>query len=312
MPVQYVLKMKISHFLIIMMSVFVMSLASTTGAFAQKDGFDLGGSKSYIIYSPLKQFKSGIAAEDVQCSTDYTLVIKSEDGYPACVKDISVGKFVRQGWWIWNDKVGDTIVNTPEKRDFDNKSCTISETVSSIVGTSGFVRDDLPSNGVIYPGANLTGLVGESIQFAIRPNSSTQIVFTYDFNPYPGSNCKVTTKDAMTYINMARSNTPISNTTRSNILISNFFVAPDIFEVDNTKIRTDVPLLGDTGDVQVKPVNAKDLNDHVVKVTYQITSKPTSQIGKSYFLSFWWHSAVGMTVGNDLYNGTAFSGPRFG
>ncbi|MDH2907026.1 MAG: hypothetical protein PXX83_02905, partial [Candidatus Nitrosotalea sp.] len=119
-------------------------------------------------------------------------------------------------------------------------------------------------------------------------------------------------KDAMTYINMARSNTPISNTTRSNTLISNFFVAPDIFEVDNTKIRTDVPLLGDTGDVQVKPVNAKDLNDHVVKVTYQITSKPTSQIGKSYFLSFWWHSAVGMTVGNDLYNGTAFSGPRFG
>ncbi|MDH2907298.1 MAG: hypothetical protein PXX83_04285, partial [Candidatus Nitrosotalea sp.] len=209
-----------------------MSLASTTGAFAQKEGFDLGGSKSYIIYSPLKQFKSGIAAEDVQCSTDYTLVIKSEDGYPACVKDISVGKFVRQGWWIWNDKVGDTIVNTPEKRDFDNKSCTISETVSSIVGTSGFVRDDLPSNGVIYPGANLTGLVGESIQFAIRPNSSTQIVFTYDFNPYPGTSCKVTTKDVIANTNPAK----------PDVSISDLLSSPDVLEVDKTRIRTDVPV----------------------------------------------------------------------
>lgn len=35
MSVQYVLKMKISHFSIVMMSVFIASLASTTGAFAQ-------------------------------------------------------------------------------------------------------------------------------------------------------------------------------------------------------------------------------------------------------------------------------------
>lgn len=90
--------MKMSHFSIIIMFVFVMSLASTTGAFAQKDGFDLGGSKSYIIYSPLKQFKSGIAAEDVQCSTDYTLVIKSEDGHPACVKPDTANILIEHGW----------------------------------------------------------------------------------------------------------------------------------------------------------------------------------------------------------------------
>lgn len=264
------------------------------------------------LLSPLKQFKSGIAANNVTCKQDLQLVIKSKDNFPACVKDTSIGRLVRQGWWAWNNKVGDTIVNTPNKKDFDSKSCVISETTSSIVGTGGFGRDDLPSSGITYPGVNLTRLVDESIQFAIRPNSSAQIVFTYDFNPYPGSNCKVTTKDAMAYINMARSNTLISNTTRSNTPISDFQSSPDIFEVDKTKIRTDLPLLGDSGDVQVKLINAEDLNDHVVKVTYQITSKPTSQIGKSYLLSFWWHSAIGVTVGNDLYNGTAFSGPRFG
>ena len=271
-------------------------------SFAQEDGFDLGGSKSYIIYSPLKQFESGIAAEDVKCSTDYTLVIKAEDGSPACVKDTSIGKFVRQGWWAWNDKVGDTVVNTPGKRNFDNKSCGILETMSSIIGTNGFAKDTLPYGGITYSGVNLTGSTDTGVQFAIMPNTTAQIVFAYDFNPYPGTSCKVTSKDVIANMSPAK----------PDISISDLLSSPDIIVVDKTGIRTDLPLLGDSGDIQVKLINAEDLNDHVVKVTYQITSKPTSQIGKSYFLSFWWHSAVGMTVGNDLYNGTAFSGPRFG
>ena len=295
-------EMKTLHLSIIIgMGITLLVIANSNLSFAQEDGFDLGGSKSYLIYSPLKQFKSGIAAEDVKCSTDYTLVIKSEDGSPVCVKDINIGKFVRQGWWAWNGKVGDTVVNTPDKRNFDNKSCGISETMSSIIGTNGFVKDTLPYDGITYSGVNLTGTVGTGIQFAIMPNSTAQIVFAYDFNPYPGTICKVTSKDVIAAINSAN----------PDISISDLLSSPDILEVDKTRIRTDVSPLGDSGDVQVKLIDVKDLNDHVVKVTYQIISKPTSQIGKSYFLGFWWHSAVGVTVGNDLYNGTAFSGPRF-
>jgi len=48
--------------------------------------------------SPLKQFKSGIAPKDVKCSNDLTLVIKSEDGSPACVKATSVQKLISWGW----------------------------------------------------------------------------------------------------------------------------------------------------------------------------------------------------------------------
>ena len=172
----------------------------------------------------------------------------------------------------------------------------------SIVGTSGFVRDTLPSYGIIYSGIQTIGFPGTGIQFAIMPNSTGQIAFAYDFNPYPGTSCKVTSKDVITAMNPEK----------PDISISDLLSSPDIFEVDKTRILTDGPLLGDSGDVKVKLVGAEDLNDHVVKVTYQIISKPASQIGKSYLLSFWWHSAVGVTVGNDLYNGTAFSGPRFG
>ena len=175
------------------------------------------------------------------------------------------------------------------------------KTSDAMVGTNGFVKDTLPYDGITYSGVNLTGTVGTGIQFAIMPNSTAQIVFAYDFNPYPGTICKVTSKDV------------IANTipAKSDVSISDLLSSPDILEVDKTRIRTDVSPLGDSGDVQVKLIDVKDLNDHVVKVTYQIISKPTSQIGKSYFLGFWWHSAVGVTVGNDLYNGTAFSGPRF-
>ncbi len=67
--------------------------------FAQEGGFELTGAKTYsIIDSPLKQFKSGIKAEDVKCSDSFTLVIKSEDGYPACVTSNTAQKLTERGW----------------------------------------------------------------------------------------------------------------------------------------------------------------------------------------------------------------------
>lgn len=50
------------------------------------------------VDAPLKQFKSGIPPEDVQCKQDLQLVIKSSDGSPACVKPESVIKLVAWGW----------------------------------------------------------------------------------------------------------------------------------------------------------------------------------------------------------------------
>lgn len=251
--------------------------------------------------SPLQQLESGIASKDVHCKEGLQLVIKSEDGSPACVTDSGMGRMTRQGWWAWNDKVGNTLVNTPDKKDFDNKKCGILETTYSIVGTNDFAKDDLPKNGITYPGENLASLEGSVIQFAIKPNSTSTISFAYDFNQFPGSACKVTTKDVIANIYPVKPNATISD------LLS----SPDVIKVEQTRVRTDLPLLGNSGDIQVKLINGEDLNDHVVKVTYQIISKPNAQIGKSYFLGFWWHSAVVVTVGNDLYNGTALSGPGF-
>ncbi|MDE1770920.1 MAG: hypothetical protein KGI28_10285, partial [Thaumarchaeota archaeon] len=52
-----------------------------------------------IHLSPLKQFKSGIKAEDVKCSSDFILVI-NRNYSPACVKESSGIELLLRGWAI--------------------------------------------------------------------------------------------------------------------------------------------------------------------------------------------------------------------
>lgn len=47
---------------------------------------------------PLKQLKSGIAAQDVQCNKGFSLVIKAEDGSPSCVKPDTSNILIERGW----------------------------------------------------------------------------------------------------------------------------------------------------------------------------------------------------------------------
>jgi len=51
-----------------------------------------------VIASPLKQFKSGIAAQDVTCNEGLQLVIKAKDNSPACVRSSTAEKLVTLGW----------------------------------------------------------------------------------------------------------------------------------------------------------------------------------------------------------------------
>ena len=48
--------------------------------------------------SPLKQFKTGVAAKSVQCQSGFSLVLKAEDSSPACVHSSSVQILIQRGW----------------------------------------------------------------------------------------------------------------------------------------------------------------------------------------------------------------------
>lgn len=48
--------------------------------------------------APLKQIKSGVNANNIQCISGLVLIIKTEDGSPACVKADSATKLLARGW----------------------------------------------------------------------------------------------------------------------------------------------------------------------------------------------------------------------
>ena|SRR5690349_8727045 len=50
------------------------------------------------ILSPLEQFKSGTSATSVKCNDGFTLVIKIEDGSPACVTAQISQVLIARGW----------------------------------------------------------------------------------------------------------------------------------------------------------------------------------------------------------------------
>ncbi len=50
------------------------------------------------IPDPLEQFRSGILIPDVKCKQDFQLIMKSEDGTPACVTSYTANILLERGW----------------------------------------------------------------------------------------------------------------------------------------------------------------------------------------------------------------------
>lgn len=50
------------------------------------------------ILPPLEQVKSGVPPKDVQCKQGFTLIIKAEDGSPACVYPQVAQILAQRGW----------------------------------------------------------------------------------------------------------------------------------------------------------------------------------------------------------------------
>lgn len=67
-------------------------------SFTINDKNNKAGGEHTTILSPLKQFKSGINAKNIQCNEGLELVIKTHNSSPACVKPTTVEKLVSLGW----------------------------------------------------------------------------------------------------------------------------------------------------------------------------------------------------------------------
>ena len=58
----------------------------------------VSNAQNNTLLSPLKQLKSGVLAKDITCNQGFRLILKAEDGSPACVKPDTAQKLMEKGW----------------------------------------------------------------------------------------------------------------------------------------------------------------------------------------------------------------------
>ncbi|MDE1766771.1 MAG: hypothetical protein KGI27_10950 [Thaumarchaeota archaeon] len=126
----------------------------------------------YVLRSPLQQFKSGIKAEDVKCSDGFTLVIKSEDGSPACVKSRSAAVLILHGWARQSHN-GEIVY-------FMKSNSTGKLTVEYNLALS---HEQSVLNARIYNGGSMSQIQPSIIEAQVNPsiisgNSNTTVVYT--------------------------------------------------------------------------------------------------------------------------------------
>ncbi len=82
------------------------------------DGMEIDGAIEYpprkFSMPPLKQLKSGITIDDIQCRKSMILILKY-DGSPACVKPESIPKLIERGWAKSGIKEHQPPINTKNK-----------------------------------------------------------------------------------------------------------------------------------------------------------------------------------------------------
>jgi len=74
-------------------SIILLSTLNVHGASLNPQDFN-------STLAPLKQFKYGIAVEDVECGQGFLLIIKSTDFTPACVKPQTMEKLLQRTWGV--------------------------------------------------------------------------------------------------------------------------------------------------------------------------------------------------------------------
>jgi hypothetical protein len=138
---------------------------------------------------PLKQFRSGTLAQDVKCRDGLSLVIKTEDGSPACVKPENVSKLLIRGWAILNLK--DFGVNQagrgPVTLEQTSPPLKTNQTVNPTAQIIPSCVSQIPHQYAIAgpPGASLCPIINFEASGKIL--NATGFYGIYNYTAYPGT-----------------------------------------------------------------------------------------------------------------------------
>lgn len=94
---------------------FTEHVSPQAGFVGKTNGYSFLVSADLKELSPLKQFKSRIAIDQIQCKEGFAVAIKKSNGNPACVKPETKTKLIERGW-ATADQLENKII-TPEDND---------------------------------------------------------------------------------------------------------------------------------------------------------------------------------------------------
>ena len=80
---------------------------------AQNEALAYTGTPFKMTSSPLAQFKSGTSVDKIVCLQNFMLVIKTADGYPACVKSQTAHILVNRSWGTISTHQNTLVVQDP-------------------------------------------------------------------------------------------------------------------------------------------------------------------------------------------------------
>jgi serpin B len=130
-----------------------------------------GPSFTFNKISPLKQFKSGVLAKDVQCKQDLQLIIKADaSGTPVCVKPQTAQTLVERGWG--------TILSQKNKPVLTTRSDASNSFAFSLF--SNLVKQD--QNNVFFSPYSISDLFSMVYEGA-RGNTADEIQSVFHFIP---------------------------------------------------------------------------------------------------------------------------------
>lgn len=141
---------------------------------------------SSIRDSPLKQFKSGISAENVQCNTNLVLIFKIEDSSPACVRPQTARILMERGWTPVAPTIGSANASV---RQAQIAPCTYQSTNQTIVPRialppcpAGFYHFN--TNVIAYSGfAEVNGYSSIISDYVLKPGHNGTMTYTISASP---------------------------------------------------------------------------------------------------------------------------------
>ncbi|MDE1728887.1 MAG: hypothetical protein KGI02_08450 [Thaumarchaeota archaeon] len=252
--------------------------------------YGTGNTANSMFLPPLKQVKTGVLLAHVTCNRGLQLILKAEDGSPACVKPDTAQILVQRGWAkSMTTDMSQTIGMLPRGTKVDLKNisvytCGAGKKIATFVDTGGFVNITKANN---YLGGSPPDW-NDFFDFVLKPNSTGYINMSFEFI---GESYSIDNK-------------PFNGSIQSSIgfqrsTVLDFFNKTSIYTIDEPYS----PHIRNLNGVNILATNIENVTDHTLRLTYVIKIDASAREG-TYGLGIPYTCPIELlTVGDHPYTG---------